>query len=62
MNKILEIKLGQMDYKEVAEIIEKGLTEMVELEKTSTLPDAPDMEFCNNFVFETYMKVINGSL
>lgn len=56
---LLKIKLGQMDYKDVAEIIENGLQEMTALEKTSTLPDAPDMEFCNNFVYETYMQVIN---
>lgn len=59
---LLKIKLGQMDYKEVAELIENGLQEMTELEKTSTLPDAPDMEFVNNFVFNTYMDVINGNL
>lgn len=57
---LLKIKLGQMDYKEVAEIIEKGLAEMVELEKTSTLPDEPDMEFVNNFVFNIYLDVIKG--
>lgn len=57
---LLKIKLGQMDYKDVAEIIENGLQEMTALEKTSTLPDAPDMEFVNNFVFETYLGVISG--
>lgn len=59
---LLEIKLGHMDYKVVAEIIEQGLAEMTELEKTSTLPDAPDMEFVNNFIYGIFSDIIAQDL
>ena len=55
---LLKIKLGQMQYKEVAEIIENGLVEMTELEKISTLADKPDYEYVNNFIFNIYRDII----
>ena len=55
---LLDIKLGKLAYDPVAEEIE-GLLEAVEqASERSTLPDAPDMAFIDDFVAEHYRAAV----
>lgn len=59
---LLDIKLGKLAYDPVAEEIE-GLLEAVEdASERSTLPDAPDMAFIDDFVAEHYQGAILGTV
>jgi hypothetical protein len=49
-----------MGYKEVANIIETGLEEITALEKTTLLPENPDMEYVNNFIYEIYSDIVKN--
>lgn len=55
---LLKIKTGQMNYKEVAEIIEQGLAELLECEKRSALREKPDQEWIDNFVYDVYKEIV----
>lgn len=55
---LLAIKLGKMDYKEVAALIEKGLEDLVEASKNSKLQEKPNKEWADNFVYEVYSKIV----
>lgn len=55
---LLDIKLGKMPYKEVAELIEQRLAEIIEAEKLSALPDSINMTYWEEFVCQTYGQEI----
>jgi len=58
---LLKIKTGQMAYKDIAVIIEKGLEELEEIQKNSILPDEPDYKWAENFVYDVYSNIVKGS-
>jgi predicted nucleotidyltransferase len=55
---LLKIKLGQMDYNDVAEIITKGLEDLQAAQAVSTLPDKPDRKWAEDFVCGIYTKIV----
>jgi hypothetical protein len=59
---LLQIKLGQLPYEKVAEMIEQGLADLTEAHKVSTLRDEPDSKWVKDFVYKTYLKVVKDSL
>lgn len=57
-NYILDVKLGKVPYNVIGEEIE-SLLEMVESKVlTSVLPEKPDYEWIDNFIYRTYEKEI----
>ena len=59
---LLKIRLGQMAYKEIAEIIEQGMEELKIIQEHSKLPIEPDYEFQNEFVYNAYKQSILDNL
>lgn len=57
---ILDIKLGKLPYKEVADLIESGLHELEELQKTSYLRKEPDIEWADNFLYDVYSEIVRN--
>lgn len=55
---LLKIKTGQLPYDEVAEVIEQGLANLYIAHETSTLPDEPDREWADNFIYDVYSKIV----
>ena len=55
---LLKIKTGQMEYKEVADIIVKGLEDLNAASTKSTLRSEPDREWIDNFVEEVYTDIV----
>jgi hypothetical protein len=55
---LLKVKLGQLPYDEVAEMIEQGLADLYIAHEKSTLRDEPDREWADNFVYEVYSKIV----
>jgi len=55
---LLKVKLGQIPYKETAEIIENGLELLKETQLKSTLRDTPDKEWADNFIYEVYSDIV----
>lgn len=55
---LLDIKTGKMLYKEVETIIENGLNELEAAQKSSTLPEKPDLVWMENFVYDVYSDIV----
>lgn len=55
---LLQIRKGELPYKQVAEIIEKGQEELEEGAKSSMLRDKPDYEYADQIVIGVYSKEI----
>ena len=55
---LLRIKLGKMDYKEVANLIEKGLEDLKEASANSKLRGKPNREWADNFIYEIYSNIV----
>lgn len=55
---LLKIRKGELDYKEVAEIIEQGLLDITEAQSKSTLQAEPDRAFADQLVVDTYKRII----
>lgn len=55
---LLKIRKGEMDYKEVATIIENGLEELEEIQKASILPKEPDHDFAETLVMSIHHGII----
>jgi hypothetical protein len=55
---LLDIKLGKLAYKEVAEEIENLLEQIEAAAKVSTLRDEADLKFIDDFVYTAYRGVI----
>lgn len=58
---LLKIKLGELPYYEISEIIEKGLEQLNESQKNSTLRESPNTDWVEEFVFKTYSKIVKES-
>lgn len=52
------VKLGKVGFKQVAAQIESLLVKVEEAEKVSTLPDKPDTEWINDFVYKHYRNEV----
>jgi predicted nucleotidyltransferase len=55
---LVKIKTGQMSYDQVSEIIERGLEEIKLAAEKSTLREAPDREWCDEFVYTVYKNIV----
>lgn len=55
---LLKIKLGQLPYEQVAELIEQGLADVCAARERSTLRDKPDKEWADNFIYEVYSNIV----
>lgn len=60
---LLDIKLGNKPYSEVADIITQGLEDLQKAANECTIfPDKPDLDWCDELIYETYSKIIKGEL
>lgn len=57
-----EIKLGQIAYEKVAEMIEQGVADLHSAREKSTLRDAPDKEWVDNFIYDVYSTVVKSDV
>lgn len=55
---LLQIKTGQLQYKDVAVIIEKGLAELEDIRLKSPLRDTPDYGWAEDFIYNIYSKIV----
>jgi predicted nucleotidyltransferase len=58
---LLKIKTCQMPMDQVSEIIEHGLVDLVAAQEKSTLRDAPNREWAQDFVHDVYREIIQNS-
>lgn len=58
---ILKVKTGQLQYKEIAPIMEAQVSEVLELSRHSCLPETLDNEFWINWLKDIYRKEIVDS-
>lgn len=59
---LLDIKTGKLPYKEIADIIEKGLEDLKIAEVNSILRKEPNKEWTNDFIFKVYSDIVKGNL
>lgn len=57
---LLKIKLGQLPYTEVADLIEKGLDDLKAAQEVSTLPDKPDLDLADEIVYDVYSEIVKN--
>jgi hypothetical protein len=57
---LLKIKLGEIPYKEVANMIENGLELLKIAQINSKLRDEPDKEWADNFIYEVYSRIVKN--
>lgn len=55
---LLQIRKGELHYKEVADIIEQGLYNVEEAQKTSVLKTTPDYSWIEEFILNVYKKEV----
>lgn len=55
---LLKIKKQELPYEAIAELIEQGLTDVVEAQKISTLRESSDQEWIDGFVYDVYSGVV----
>lgn len=58
---LLQIRKGELPYKQVAEIIEQGLDKVESAKAKSSLPTEPDRAFADELVYNTYKNVLEVS-
>lgn len=58
---LLQIKTCQLPMEQVSEIIEHGLVDLVEAQVHSNLRDAPNREWADNLIHDTYREIILNS-
>jgi predicted nucleotidyltransferase len=57
---LLNIKIGKMEYNEVADIIVDGLEKLQAAQMTSSLRETPDQTWIDNFVYDVYSQVVKN--
>jgi len=57
---LIEVKTAKIDFREGLEKLEALLEEVTSLESGSGLPDLPDREFWENFLFEHVRNLFLG--
>jgi RNA repair pathway DNA polymerase beta family len=55
---LLDIKTGKLPYKEVEVIIENGLKELEAAQAISKLPEKPEIQEAENFIYEVYSNIV----
>lgn len=58
---LTQIKLGQLLYDQVAEMIEQGLADLYVAHDESKLRDEPDKEWVDNLVYSVYSEIVKKS-
>lgn len=58
---LIKIKKGEIPYKDVADMIEKGLSQLEEWQETSDLPSEPDHGLAEQIVYEAYLAEVKQS-
>jgi hypothetical protein len=59
---LLQIRKGELPYKQVAEMIENGLVEMEAASVSSTLRKEPDFAYAEKLVYDSYIGVVDDAL
>jgi hypothetical protein len=59
--KLLQVKLGQLPYEQVAEMIEQGLADLHIVAQASTMREEPDLEWVDDFVYKVYSKIVRNT-
>lgn len=59
---VMAIKLGQLPYVEVAELIERGVQAITEASLSSSLPERPDTAFAEEFVMNVHERIVRGEI
>lgn len=59
---LLAIKTGALPYKEVEFIIEEGLKNLESAQVESTLPEQPDTEWVDDFLYEVYSNIVKHDI
>lgn len=59
---LLKVKLGQVPFEEVSEVIEQGLVDLVNSQEKSKLRNEPNREWAQNLVAEVYTQVVLDSV
>jgi len=57
---LLDIKTGKLPYKEVEILIENGLKDLENAQKTSKLPQKPDLKWAEDFVYDVYSEIVKN--
>jgi len=57
---LLKVKLGELPFDQVAEMIEQGLADLYIAHEKSTLRDKPDQEWVDNFVYDVYSRIVKN--
>ena len=58
----MAIKLGQLPYADVAELIERGVKDISDAALTSSLPERPDTAFAEEFVLNVHERIVRGEI
>lgn len=58
---LLQIRKGELPYKQVSEIIDTGLIRLKDAEGNSILPDEPNYKWMEDFIFNYYLEAANAS-
>lgn len=53
-----QIKLGQLPYDQVAEMIEQGLVRLYDAQAKSSLPEVVDRQWADDFIYDVYSRRI----
>lgn len=59
---LLKVRKGELEYKQVSELIEQGLEELEKAQLISTLPEKPDYQFAEDFVYQQYKERIQDAI
>ena len=59
---LLQIRKGELPYKQVAELIELGLDELNQAQLKSILPEKPDYDFAEELIRQVYRNKVMGIL
>lgn len=58
---LLKIKLGKMEYKDVANLIEVGLEELTAASAKSSLREVPNKEWSDEFIYKIYSDIVKAN-
>ena len=60
-NLLLQIRKGEIPYRQIAEILESGMVELLDIQLQSSLQKTPDTAFANDFIYSIYLDHIVAS-
>jgi hypothetical protein len=56
-----KVKLGLLDFKEVSEVIEQGLVDLVNSQETSSLRSEPNRQWAEDLIAKVYTEIVSSS-